>query len=70
MTGQERAEKTYGVYEHHKTEAGVKDIDVANATGLSPSVLSDWKSGRYTPKIEKLALIARCLGFSLEEFII
>ncbi|MBQ1956857.1 MAG: helix-turn-helix domain-containing protein [Clostridia bacterium] len=39
---------------------------LAKATGISPSTFSDWKSGRYTPKADKLLLIADFFGMSLD----
>lgn len=43
-------------------EKGLKPSDVAKATGVTTSTLSQWKKGAYTPKQEKLALIAEFLG--------
>jgi transcriptional regulator with XRE-family HTH domain len=37
---------------------GLKPADVAKATGIKTSTLSNWKKGAYTPKLEKLKLIA------------
>lgn len=42
---------------------------VSKRTGLSPTVFSDWKSGKSKPKVDKLIKIANCLGVSLEELI-
>ncbi len=39
---------------------------LAKATGIAPSTFSDWKSGRYTPKADKLLLIAEFFGVSLD----
>ena len=44
---------------------GFTDAQIAGACGFSQSTLSDWKKRRSTPKIEKLAKIADCLGISL-----
>lgn len=40
---------------------------VSKATGISASTLSDWKSGRSTPKTDKLARIADYFSISLDE---
>lgn len=40
---------------------------VSKATGISASTLSDWKSGRSTPKADKLARIADYFSISLDE---
>ena len=42
---------------------------VAKETGIPASTFSDWKSGRSTPKAEKLKKIASFFGVSLEELI-
>lgn len=45
---------------------GYKDAYVAQMTGITKSTFTDWKSGRSTPKREKLIKIAECLGVSLD----
>lgn len=42
---------------------------VAKATGISASTFSDWKSGRSTPKADKLARIAEYFGIGLDELL-
>lgn len=49
-----------------RDEKGMKDSLVAKQTGITKSTFSDWKNGRSTPKREKLAKIAECLGVSLD----
>lgn len=46
-------------------ERGMKPSDVAKATGVSTSTLSAWKLGRYSPKQEKLKMIADYLQVNL-----
>lgn len=41
-------------------------IDVSRATGVSPTTLSDWKSGKSTPKQDKLQKIADYFGVTIE----
>ena len=38
--------------------------DVAKGSGVSYSTLTDWKAGRYTPKIEKIIRIAQFFDVS------
>lgn len=38
--------------------------DVARETGISYSTFTDWKAGRYRPKIEKINAIAKFFGVS------
>ena len=42
---------------------------VSKATGISASTFSDWKSGRSTPKADKLARIADFFSVSLDELL-
>ena len=44
---------------------GYKDATVAKETGITKSTFSDWKSGRSTPKKEKLQKIADFFNVSL-----
>lgn len=45
---------------------GLKPADVAKATGISPVMFSEWKSGKITcPKTDKLIKIADFLGCSV-----
>ena len=45
---------------------GVRPADVARATGLHPSVFTDWKKGKSTPKIDKMQKIAEYFGVSVD----
>lgn len=42
---------------------------VAKATGIAPSVLSDWKRNISVPKADKLLAIAKHFGVSIEELL-
>ncbi len=42
---------------------------VSKDTGISQSVLSDWKRGRSNPKIDKLKILADYFGVSIEYFL-
>lgn len=57
------------IYERYcllKSKRNEKDSDVAKATGIGKSTFSDWKSGRSTPKQEKLKLIADHFDVSID----
>lgn len=58
----------YEKVERLMQEKGVKASDVAKAVGISSSVFTDWKKGRYTPKADKLYSIARYFGVPMEYF--
>ena len=47
-----------------RDEAGVKDKNIADAIGISRSTFSDWKSGRSTPKADKMIRIAKYFDVS------
>lgn len=49
----------------HKTTS----YQVAKATGVAQATLSDWKSGRSTPKIDKLMKIADYFGVDVSVLI-
>lgn len=42
---------------------------VAKDTGIAQSVLSDWKTGRCKPKTDKLLILAKYFGVSVEWFL-
>lgn len=42
---------------------------VAKETGIPTSTFSNWKAGRYTPKLDKLKLIADYFGVPIEYFL-
>lgn len=60
----------YERYEKARNAKKMTDYQVANAIGISPSVLCDWKNNRSEPKAEKMVRIAQCLGITAEYLII
>lgn len=56
----------YEVFARLLEQKGVRVIDVARATGISNSMFTDWKKGRYTPKTDKLEKIADYFGVSVD----
>ncbi len=48
----------------HKTS-----YQVAKDTGIAQSVLSDWKTGRSKPKVDKLKILADYFGVNIEYFL-
>jgi len=50
-------------------EKGITAYRVAKETELTPTVFSDWKSGKSKPKLDKLLKIAAYLGVKLEDLI-
>lgn len=56
----------YSDYRIYRDFKNVTDYQVAKATGISRSTFSDWKSGRSSPKQEKLKKIAEYLEIPIE----
>lgn len=58
---------SYKKYAILRDEKKVTDYEVAKRTGVETSTLSNWKIGRYTPKVDKVARIAKYFGVSIED---
>lgn len=59
----------YAKYAQRRDELNLTDFKVATETGIAPSSISDWKTGRSKPKLDKLAKIAKVLDVPLEFFL-
>ena len=42
---------------------------VSKKTGISQSTLSDWKNGKSKPKVDKLFILAKYFGVTIEYFL-
>lgn len=60
---------TYETYCDLRNAKGLKDVEVARKAGLPPSIFSEWKKGKSTPKIDKMEKIANALEMDYFEFI-
>ena len=56
----------YEIYCKLRDAQGLKDADVSKGADVSKSTFSDWKSGRSTPKKDKLIRIANFFGVSVD----
>lgn len=56
----------YEIFAKLMKEDGVTPYRVSKETGVSQSVLSDWKRGRCVPKVDKLQKIADYFHVSLD----
>ena len=56
----------YSMYADLRDQHKLTDYRVAKDTGISTSTLTNWKHGRYTPKANKLKILADYFGVSLE----
>ncbi len=59
----------YAIFEQLLKNRGETVYRVSKATGISGSTFSDWKSGRSTPKADKLARIADYFSVSLDQLL-
>ncbi len=59
----------YERYVFLRDEKGLTDYKVSEETGIVKSTFSDWKSGRSTPKIDKLKRIADYFGVTVDYFL-
>ena len=64
-----KEEEMYKNYVLLRDKKGVTDSQVSKDTGITKSTFSDWKAGRYTPKVEKLKKLADYFGVGLEYFL-
>lgn len=56
----------YGRYCELRDKKGYKDADISKNTGITKSTFTDWKNGKSKPNAEKLILIAKALGTTVE----
>lgn len=47
-------------------EKNIKQKQLADFTGISTSAISDWKKKGTNPSVDKIGLIADCLGVSVD----
>lgn len=58
----------YEIVEKLAAERGITIYRLAVSTGLTTSMFSNWKAGKYRPKYEKLKKIADYFGVSVDVF--
>ena len=59
----------YEKYAKLRDAAGMTDYEVSKQTGIATATLSSWKTGRYVPKADKLKLIAKLFGVTVDELL-
>ena len=59
----------YEKFAHLLEETGKLASQVAADTSMSPTVFSDWKSGKSKPKADKLKKLADYFGVTIEYFL-
>lgn len=58
----------YKKYAELRDEKKLTDYRVAADTGISTATLSNWKNGNYSPKFDKLLILARYFDVPVEYF--
>jgi transcriptional regulator with XRE-family HTH domain len=56
----------YEIFEELLKEKGITPYRLSKDTKVSTATLTSWKQGKYTPKPDKLKIIAEYLGVSVE----
>lgn len=59
----------YQKYAILRDKAGVTDYEVAQNTGIATATLTNWKYGRYTPKIDKIQKLADYFGVPVTDLL-
>lgn len=59
----------YKKYEELLLERGETSYQVSKATGVGQNTLSNWKTGRSQPKVDKLQKIADHFGVPVSYFL-
>ena len=61
---------SYKKFEELLKEKGTTTYRVSKATGISGATFSDWKSGRSSPKLDKIKMIADYFGVPIDYFLV
>lgn len=65
----ERSDNLYAKFQKLLDDNGTTAYKVAKAINVPPSTFYNWKRGLYTPKVDKLKLIADYFGVPVTYFI-
>lgn len=60
---------SYSKFEQLCNERRLSTYKVSSSTGVASSTLSMWKSGKYTPKIDKIQKIADFFEVPITDFL-
>ncbi len=56
----------YALFDDLLKSKNLTAADITRMTGISSTVFSEWKKGKSVPKTDKLILIAKALGTTVE----
>lgn len=61
--------KLYEKFEELLSKTNKTAYQVSKDTGVSTATLSSWKAGEYTPKVDKLMILADYFGVDIKYFL-
>lgn len=64
-----KGEGMYEIYAKLRDERAMTDYQVCKETGIPTSAISGWKTGRFTPKVDKLVKIAKLFNVTMDELL-
>lgn len=64
-----RGVKVYQKFDTLLEKSHKTTYQVSKDTGISTATFTNWKYGRYTPKVDKLKILADYFGVSIEYFL-
>lgn len=56
-------------FKRHLALSGMRQIDVANAIGVSAGTITDWKRGRSYPRMDKIQALADLFGIQKSDLV-
>lgn len=59
----------YEKFQRLLEEHDITAYKVSKETGIATATLTEWKNGTYTPKVDKLMLIAKYFDVPIEYFL-
>lgn len=59
----------YSEYAKLRDKRGLTDYKVSQDTGIATATLSSWKKGVYSPKADKLLVLAKYFDVPLEKLL-
>lgn len=59
----------YKKYAKLRDERGITDYKVSQETGIATATLTEWKNGKYQPKIDKIVVLAKFFNVPINYFI-
>lgn len=59
----------YSNYAKLRDARGMTDFAVSQQTDIAASTLSEWKTGRSVPKMDKMIILADFFGVTVDELV-